>query len=301
MEEIKIVDAHHHFWDPTTNYHPWLHDDPMIPFRYGDYTILRDQPFLPEDYFREVGSHKVVMTVSMEGEYNPSDPVGESLWMQSIADKHGYPQAHVAQAWLDADNAEEIIRAQAAIPLVKSVRHKPKVTASPGLMVSGAPGSITDPKWQRGYALLSRYSLHFDLQVPWWHLYEAADLAEAYPETIIILNHTGLPADRSAKGLDGWRQAMTVLAARPNTVVKISGLGLPGRPWLVEDNKPVIRETIEIFGTGRCMFGSNFPVDRLVADLDAIFTGFKQSVADLPLEDQKKLFHDNAARVYGLE
>ena len=150
-----------------------------------------------------------------------------------------------------------------------------------------------DPKWRDGYALLANFGLSYDLQTPWWHLHEAADLAEAYPATLIILNHTGLPADRSAEGLAGWRAAMAALAQAPNVVVKIS--------WTADGNRRVVRETIELFGADRCMFASNYPVDSLVANYDTIFDGFKAIVADLPAADRRKLFHDNAVRYYRLD
>ncbi len=172
--------------------------------------------------------------------------------------------------------------------------------SSPDHVEKNAPGSMGDPAWRRGFALLETYGLSFDLQTPWWHLEEAAALALDFPNTQIILNHTGLPADRSAEGLEGWRRAMATLAACPNAAVKISGLGHPGQPWTVEANREVVRATIEIFGAPRCMFASNFPVDGLCATFDAIFSGFKAIVRDLPAVDQRGLFHDNAVRIYRL-
>ena len=299
MEDLKIIDAHHHFWDPDQNYYPWLRDEPMIPFRYGDYSSLR-KPFMPEDYFAASKGHKIVKTVTMEGEWDPTDPVGETVWMQSLTEEHRFPHAHVAQAWLDADNVAEVLEAQANISLVRSVRHKPAAAASPEQVVKGAPGSMGDPKWRAGYAMLETYGLHFDLQTPWWHLSEAAELLNDFPNTLMILNHTGLPADRSEAGLLGWRTAMKALAELPNVVVKVSGLGLPGKQWTVKDNGPIIRETIEIFGIERCMFASNFPVDGLVVDLDALISGFKKALSDYSIEDQAKFFHDNTERVYSL-
>lgn len=299
MKDLKIIDAHHHFWDPIKNYYPWLRDEPMLPFRYGDYSALK-KPFMPEDYFEAAKGHQVVKTVTMEGEWDPADPVGESMWIQSVAEEHGFPHAHVAQAWLDADNVAEILEAQAKLPLVRSVRHKPSAAPSPDQVVKGVPGSMGDPKWRTGYEMLETYGLHFDLQTPWWHLSEAAELLKDFPNTLMILNHTGLPSDRSKSGLSGWRSAMKILSTSPNVVVKVSGLGLPGKRWDIKDNGPIIRETIDIFGIERCMFASNFPVDGLVADLDTLISGYKAALADLSLENQRKFFHDNAARVYDL-
>ena len=74
----------------------------------------------------------------------------------------------------------------------------------------------------------------------------------------------------------------------------------PGLPWTVEANGPIIRDTISIFGVDRCMFASNFPVDSLAGAFDTIYDGFFASIADRPVADQRKLFHDNAMRIYRL-
>jgi len=159
---------------------------------------------------------------------------------------------------------------------------------------------MDDAAWRRGYGLLAGHGLSFDLQTPYWHLDAAAALAADFPDTQIVINHTGLPADRSAEGLAAWRTALETVAAQANVALKISGLGLPGRPWTVADNGPVVRDAIAIFGTARCMFASNFPVDSLAADCRTIFSGFREITANLPSEDIGKLFHDNAVRIYRL-
>ncbi|MCH8884179.1 MAG: amidohydrolase family protein, partial [SAR324 cluster bacterium] len=98
-----------------------------------------------------------------------------------------------------------------------------------------------------------------------------------------------------------WREAIARLAEAPNAVVKISGLGVPGRPWTVEANRRIVLDTIALFGVERCMFASNFPVDSLVAGFDTLFGGFQAIVAHLPRADRQRLFHDNAVRYYRLE
>ena len=155
-----------------------------------------------------------------------------------------------------------------------------------------------DPAWRRGYAMLAPNGLSFDLQTPWWHLPEARRLADDFPGTQIILNHTGLPSDRSSAGLAAWRSAMRLLSGAPNVAVKISGLGQAGKPWSVAANRAIVRDTIELFGSDRCMFASNFPVDSLVAGFGTIFSGFAEIVSDLPEPAQAALFHGNAMRLY---
>ncbi|MBE9605458.1 amidohydrolase family protein [Acetobacteraceae bacterium H6797] len=299
MRDLPIIDAHHHFWAPTRNDHPWLNPSHApIPFRYGDYSAMCGKDFLPPDYDALTSHHRIVASVTMEGEWNPDDPTGESRWMADLAARTGRPAGHVAQAWLDRADVAQVLEEQAALPLVKGVRHKPRATRGPG---TGEKGSMSEPTWREGYARLAPLGLHFELQTPWWHLGEAADLISAFPDTMLVLNHTGLPSDRSPEGLAGWRAAMRRLAEAPQARVKISGLGLAGRPWRIEENIGIIRDTIEIFGVARCMFASNFPVDGLCGSFETIFDGFRQSVADLPWNDQLALFHDNAIRTYRLD
>jgi predicted TIM-barrel fold metal-dependent hydrolase len=298
-DEVPFVDAHQHFWDLALGKHPWLRAEPPHPFRYGDTRPLR-RTYLPADYLADARGHRVIATVYVEAEWDPGDPLGETRWVHDLAARDGVPDAVVAQAWLDRADVEDVLAGQAAFPRVRGIRHKPRAAPSPGEARPGAPGSMGDPRWRAGYARLARHGLHFELQTPWWHLAEAVLLARAFPETSLILNHTGLPADRSAEGLRGWRAAMAALAGEPNTAVKISGLGVPGRHWTVDANREIVLRTIELFGVDRCMFASNFPVDGLVASFDTIISGFQAIVRDFPASDRRRLFHDNAVRLYRL-
>ncbi len=297
MDDLPVIDAHHHFWDLALNKHPWLCGPERIPFRYGDYSPIC-RTYLVDDYKRDSAGHNVVKTVHMEAEWDETDPVGETRWLHELHDRTGYPHAVIGQAWFARDDIEDVLAAQASFPLMRSVRQKPASAPSPGDLTAGLPGSMSDPAFREGYRGLARHGLHYDLQCPWWHLSEATDLARDFPDTIIILNHTGLPADRSAEGLAGWRVAMKAFADRPNTAVKISGIGVPGQAWTIDLNGEIVRATIEIFGVDRCMFASNFPVDGLCATFDEIFTGFKAITAVLNPKDRRKLFHDNAMRYY---
>lgn len=297
--DLPIIDAHHHFWDLGLGRHPWLAPDVLIPFRYGDYSSMKKN-FMPAEYRAVAAGHRVVATITMEGEWDEDDPVAESSWMSEVAKEHGTPAAHVARAFLHRDDVEEVLAGHAAFPLVRGIRHKPVAAAAPDKIEKGTPGSMSDPAWRRGYALLARHGLHFELQAPWWHVDELIDLIAAHPETPVVINHTFLPADRSPEGLAGWRAALKRAASVPQTAIKISGIGLKARPWSLEDNRAIIRDTIEIFGPDRCMFASNFPVDGLCGSFDTIFSGYKQATADLPQADRLRLFHDNAIRTYRL-
>jgi predicted TIM-barrel fold metal-dependent hydrolase len=288
MTRLQIADAHVHFWDIERNYLPWLCDEPQVPFRYGDYGALR-RNYLPPDYAQDAAGFEVTESVYVETEWDPRDPLGETRWVEGLIARHGVPSAMVAQAWLDRDDVAHVLESQARFPFVRGVRHKPR-----------APAHLLDPKWRAGFALLGRHSLSFDLQAPFTFLREAARLAADYPGTSVILNHAGLPADRSAGGIQAWKSAMKPLAACPNVAVKISGLGRRGHPWRAEDNRRIVLETIELFGVERCMFASNFPVDRLVASLGTVFAGFLEITNGLSASERRRLFRDNAVRLYRL-
>lgn len=296
---LPMVDAHHHIWDLALKAHPWLVDEPPIAFRYGDYAPIR-RSYLPADYRRDSRDFDIVKTVYVEAEWNSNDPIGETRWVHEMAERHGLPNAMVAQAWLDRADVADVLAQQAAFPLVRSVRHKPRSAVRRQDARRGQPGSMDCPKWRSGFALLAKHGLHFDLQTPWWHFEAAAELAHDVPGTVIIVNHTGLPADRSAEGLAGWRGAMELLAQEPNVMLKISGIGVPGHRWTPELQGPVVRDAIGIFGAERAMFASNFPVDSLVATFDEIFGSFLEITRGLPNDARRRLFHDNAVRIYRL-
>ncbi len=294
--EVPILDAHMHVWDLSLGKHPWL-IGPPIAFRYGDYGPIR-RSFGIADYRRAAAGFDLRGTVYVEAEWDPADPLGETRWVHALAAREGLPSAMVAQAWLDRDDVEEVLAAQAAFPLVRGIRHKPRAARSPDHVEAGVPGSLSCPRFARGFALLARYGLSFDLQVPWWHLGEAYQLFVRYPAVEVVLNHTGLPADRTREGLEGWRAAMRRIAKLPQVAVKISGLGRPGRRWTVEANRDVVETVLELFGIERCLFASNWPVDTLVGDYATIMGGFAQITERLPAADRVRLFHDNACRIY---
>jgi predicted TIM-barrel fold metal-dependent hydrolase len=285
---LQIADAHQHFWDPRVNYHPWLCDAAPIPFRYGDYASLR-RPYLPADYFADARGLDVVKTVYVETEWDPRDPLGETAWVERLRRDTGWPTVMVAQAWLDRDDVAEVLERQAGFAFVRGIRHKPR------------PGATRDARWRAGYGLLARHRLRFDLQTAWTELADAAALCRDYPDTQLVLNHTGLPADRSPEGLAGWKAALRTLAACPNAAIKISGIGQPGQRWTAAANREVVLAAIEAFGTGRAMFASNVPVDGLCASFAEIYSGFREIVKDFPGPEQRRLFHDNAVRIYAME
>ena len=153
---------------------------------------------------------------------------------------------------------------------------------------------------KEGFSRLAKYQLSWDLRVPYWHLAEAAEVAAMFPQTPIVLNHTGFPWDRSAEGLAAWRQAMETIAKCPNVWLKVSEFGLKDKPWNYEDNKAVVLEALSIFGIHRCMFASNFPVASLRIDYNTLVTSVAQMIQGFAPKEQVDFFVNNAAKFYRL-
>lgn len=296
---ISLIDAHHHLWDLRQGKHHNLIGPLRTDFFMGDNSAIR-RNYLPEDYRRDSAGHNVLTTVHCEAEWDRDDQLGETRWVSAIAAEHGFPGAIVAHAWFDTPNAEEIIAEQAHFPLVRGIRSKPVTSASPAESVAGQAGTMQDPAWLNGFALLEKYELSWDLRVPYWHLAEAAEVARGFPSVPIVLNHTGFPWDRSEEGLAAWRRGMEVLAGEDNVWVKISEFGLKDRAWDYEENRRVVLDAIAIFGIERSMFASNFPVAGLRIGYGALVEAMSRMLADRSPEDRERFFWRNAAAFYRL-
>ena len=271
----------------------------MIPFRYGDYSRIR-RNYMPGDYADDYAGLNIVKSVYVETEWDPRDPVGETRWVESVRKAHGFPHAVICQAWLDRSDVEEVLAKQASFRFVRGVRHKPRSAPHPLEFKRGAPGSMSDEVWRRGYERLGHHSLHFELQTVAWHLIEGSELARDFPEIPIIVNHAGVPADRSPEGLARWREGMAALAECDNVAVKISGLGVTGPSWPKASNRQIVLDVIRMFGVDRCMFASNYPVDRLCVSFRDLYGAFNSFTEQFSSGDRRKMFHDNAMNRYRL-
>jgi predicted TIM-barrel fold metal-dependent hydrolase len=298
-DAVTLIDAHHHLWDLAQKKHPNLAGEPRHDFFMGDDSALR-RNYLPDDYKRDAAGHNVLTTVHCEAEWDRADQIGETRWITAIHDEHGFPGAIVAHAWFDTGNAEEVIAAQAGFALVRGIRSKPVTAPSPDKMAPGAPGTMQDEHWLRGFALLEKYRLSWDLRVPFWHLDEAAAVARAFPRTPIVLNHTGFPWDRSDEGLAAWRRAMETLAREPNVHVKISEFGLKDQPWDYRSNRLVVLDALAIFGIERAMFATNFPVAGLRIGYGALVGAISRMLNHLSPADRDRFFWQNAKAFYRL-
>lgn len=296
-----IVDSHHHLWDLRQIRYPWLGEDyDAATFILGEYYLLcRD--YLPQDFRESWSGMPVVASVHIEAECDRSQALAETRWVHEQAAQSGLPNAIVAHVDLLAPDADERLAEHAAYPLTRSIRFKPVTSRRPQDSVAEQPGSLHDPRWPAALERLEKHGLAWDLRVPFWHLEEAAAVLRDFPKLPVVLQHTGLPWDRSEAGLAVWRRGMAALAALPNVHVRLSELGLRDRPWRLEDNLPVVRDAVAIFGWQRAMFGSNFPVAGLRISYPALVRAMVAALAPLDDRARQAIWCDNALAFYRME
>jgi predicted TIM-barrel fold metal-dependent hydrolase len=299
--DFDIVDSHHHLFDLDAVYYPWLTDRPEEDFLLGDYARLK-RNYSVADYRRDAAGLRVLKTVHVEAEADHDDPLRETAFLDRVMARDGVPDALVGHAWLHLPQTEEILARQAAFPQVRGIRSKPVTSRSEAARdsVRDRPASLQDPAWRRGLGLLTKYGLSWDLRVPFWHLREAAAVCGLYDGLAIVVEHCGLPWDRSEEGLSEWRAGLVALAGHPNVMLKISELGLATWPWDYRANRRIVREAIEIFGFERCMFASNFPVAGLRIGYGDQIKAIAHMVSDCSADERRALFHDTARRFYRL-
>ncbi len=296
IRQLAKIDAHHHLWDLDHNVYPWL-QGPAQPRMYGNYDAIR-RNYLIEDFRRDILPHNVVKSVHVQANWDPADPVGETRWVQSVADAHGFPHAIVAHADLQGEDVEAVLEAHCEAPNLRGIRQIIGHTDDPLLERSDRPALPGNPAWARGYGLLARYGLSFDLQAFPTQMAAVADVAARHPDVPLIVCHTGFPWDRTQNGVAAWRSGMRRLAALPRSYAKLSGPGMVMPDWTVETFGPFVHETIELFGPERCMFASNVPPDALHRSYDQIYAAFYQWASRYSPDEQRALFYTTAARAY---
>ena len=314
--ERPICDPHHHLWD-----HP-------------------GRRYLLDELLADTGSgHNVVATVFVEcmSMYRADGPeatrpVGETEFVNGVAAMSAsgrYGPTRVAAGIVSfadltlGDRVGAVLDAHmAASPRFRGIRHAAGWDASDQVRNSHTnppPGLLGDARFRRGFAELARRGLHFDAWLYHPQIPELTSLAKTFPDTPIVLDHFGGPLGigpyegRREETFASWQGAIRELAGCPNVVVKLGGLVMPingfgfhrgERPAtsseLVRATRDWYLHTIDCFDPDRCMFESNFPVDKASCSYHVLWNAFKRLAAGFSAADKAALFHDTAARVYRL-
>ena len=314
--DLPICDPHHHLWDKP-----------------GDRYMI-------DEISRDVGSgHNIVQTVFVEVDamYRSSGPeemrpIGESEWVRGIgaqSDSGLYGRTKVATGIVGYANlnlgssVEPVLEAMESVSggRFRSVRHTCSWDEYEPLRShrSGWPGMMAETKFREGLSKLIDRGHSFDALVYHPQLSELTELVDAFPNGVFVLNHIGRPLGvgpyqgHRDKVYEVWKKDMAKLAERSNVLVKVGGLGnrVSGFGWdtqpeppnsqeLVEKTSPYYLYTIEVFGPERCMFESNFPVDKNSYSYKTIWNSFKRMTQGFSSTEKTWLFHDTAAKAYRL-
>ncbi|MGE5596670.1 MAG: amidohydrolase family protein [Hyphomicrobiales bacterium] len=312
--ERVICDPHHHLWDRPGN-------------RYMLGELLAD-----------TGSgHNVVSTVFVEcmSGYRSDGPeamrpVGETEFVERVAEEAaGGPMKAAAGivSFADLSLGDAVVPVleahMAASSRFRGIRHAAGWHANSEIRNSHTnppPGLLASESFRRGFAHLGRLGLSFDAWLYHEQLPELTELARAFPGVTIVLDHFGGPigigpyAGRAKEVFETWRRNIDPLAECPNVVAKLGGINMPinGFGWEKRDRPPASEElvaatghyyehTIERFGPSRCMFESNFPVDKASCSYAVLWNAFKRIAAGFREDEKQAMFYGTAARVYRLD
>src|ERR1019366_6548312 len=217
-----VIDTHHHIW--LRKDISWLAAPPS-PRMFAAYCGLRrDYPV--EEWINDVVPQGVTKSVHVTANRGLERALDETRWLQATANRHGFPHGIVCQADLADPDIDATLKAQKQFPNLRGARQMLYWDADPVRQSVPRPDFCNSAEFRRGFALLEKYDLSFELQVYAGQAAYAAELIKAFPNVRMILVHAGMLTARNAQGTDQWRSALTTMAAFPNLHVKLSGLGM---------------------------------------------------------------------------
>jgi predicted TIM-barrel fold metal-dependent hydrolase len=296
MKSVPTIDAHHHIW--RLNDLPWL-SGPQVPRIFGPYQpICRDYPI--DEYHSDIAGCDIVKSIYIQTNWPVGQSYSEARWVQWVADATGWPHANVAHADLADPYAGVLIERLSRLPATRGIRQQLHWHQNPQYRFAPRPDAMNDEHWRRGLGMLADHGLLFELQIFSSQMENGARLARSFPDIVFVLEHAGMPEDMSPRGWQLWREGMMALAGCPNVNVKLSGLGTFVHACRENIMGPIIKETVAMFGADRCLYGSNFPIEKLWTDHATLYQTFRNAIAHLSESEQAAILHDTAARLYRL-
>jgi len=291
-----IVDAHHHIWRQADL--PWLMG-PMQPRIFGAYEAIR-RDYRIEEYLGDIQASGIEKSVYVQANWSADQFEDEVAWVQSVANNIGWPNAIVGYVNFMQDDVRPDLRKLQKYSLMRGIRQQLHWHDNEQYRFATSPDLSSSPTLQRNIAKLSEFGWCFELQVFSPQMKSAADLATACPDVTFVLQHAGMLEDLSAKGRARWQDGMKRLADCANVVCKLSGLGT----FIHRNDPDHIRETIALaasaFGADRCLFGSNFPIEKLWTNYASLVDVYRQGTAHMSEGDRNAIFNETATLVYRL-
>jgi len=293
----EIVDAHIHIWRQADL--PWLRG-PMVPRIFGPYEPLRrDYPI--EEYLEGARTAGIAAAVYVQPNWPLERSLEEVEWVDSVAAANGWPQAIVGSADMFAPGARETFERQRdASPLMRGARLQLHWHEQESFRYASAPDRMKDPIFRQSLAVLAELGWLFELQVFPGQAADAAALAAEFPEVTFVVVHALMLESGDPAHTAPWRDGLERLAAQPNVVAKLSGQGTFVHRVDEALIALVTNTAIELFGSRRCMFGSNFPIESLWTTLPELVQAWRNVLGELDASAREDVLSATARRVYAI-
>jgi len=278
---MKIIDTHQHLWDLDLFTYSWLDEVPSLR-----------RSFRMEDYLKAVRGLDVQKSVHLEADVDEVYMLEETRHIMALADEDNPLEGVVACGRPEKPHFAEYLDQIAGHPKLKGIRR----------VLHTQPDDLGQSSlFAENIRLLERYGLSFDICVRAHQLPIVLRLVRDCPGVSFILDHCGGPQVKEHR-LDPWRQHILEMSKSPNVACKVSGLVSYADPekWTAEDLRPYVDHVIECFGWDRVLFGSDWPVCTLSSSPQKWADTLALLTHDAGEEKQRKLFYENAARVYRL-
>jgi predicted TIM-barrel fold metal-dependent hydrolase len=291
---MHIVDAHHHIW--LREKLPWL-NGPEAPRIFGAHAALR-RDYAISEFAAEARSAGVTKSVFVQANCAKGGEVEEVHWARAEGKREGLVQATVGFADISSEDIAATLDAQLVEPGFRGVRQQLHWHEDPQYRFAPAPDVAASAAFRRGFHEVAARNLLFELQLFPGQYQHGLDLVDVFPNVPFVLLHAGMPLDPLGEEHEVWIAGLQDFAKRTNVVIKLSGFGTFRRRCVLDEWRPVIRQTIDIFGPSRCIFGSNFPIEKLWTSYARLVSVFKASIADLSTDEQAQILHGTAEAVY---
>ena len=297
-DNFKAIDAHHHIWRLADL--AWL-NGPTQPRIFGEYDAIRRDYGIAE-FSGDVEPEGVVGSVYIQVNWPEGQEIDEVRWVQETAETAGKSgsilQAIIGYVDFSSESCAATLKGLSQFSLMRGIRQQLHWHENPLYKFAPTPDIMTDVKWRQNFARLQEYDWSFELQVFASQMKAAAQLAAEFPATSLVLQHCGMPEDTSDAGLALWLDGMKRLAQEPNIYCKFSGLGTFIHENSVDFIGDITGQCLALFGADRCLYGSNFPIEKIWTEYPELIQAFRQNLKNLPEDQQRSIFFETAAKVY---
>jgi predicted TIM-barrel fold metal-dependent hydrolase len=292
---LDWIDAHHHLWDLSRIGYPWLQAQGEARF-FGQPDPIR-KDYLLDDFQADIDG-RIAYSVHVQVGARAEDELNETAFVAECSQKSGgrYPAAAVVAMDLGQPDIDAALEAHQAFAVTRGVRHMIGKSPEENPTLPPFVPQVWIPNWRR----LARLGLSFDLQLTEDQFPGVLAALRQVAELKVSICHLASPWDRSAEGFKRWRAWMRQFAELPNLTMKISGFSMFSKRWDEPAFLEWAAEALDIFGAGRCMLGSNFPVDSLYVTYDDLYAAWEKLIGQCSQPEAERLAGGTAADFYSI-